>query len=540
MSDRQQALKVLGLADGANDEEVRLAYKKLSMKWHPDKNQGSSEATHMMQQLNAAKDRLGQEGEYSDEDEYESDGYYDSDEYEGEDYDDDPFGGPTMNFAAFLRMYARMREAGQIDDYGDYVPASSDKARGTRGGEFCYCPECMRLRRASKEEERQAKREQARQRRMEQEVEAAEARALEEADRRLQQTDPKASVAWKRGGEHRERVIREHFLRQTPRLLLHAATDSSLTLVLDAPDLSLLHGKLPPKGVEWEVSYSCAADKKWTNLLATREYDNILLTKLRPGTEYAAKVRTGLAGSHTWSGTPDWGGWGAAHKFKTSGEARNGAGSAAPAAPRPARPARRRRTGTPALRRCSPSGAMRGRSKTAKRGKSRMNSMMSSSKTSRQSSKHQKTQLVMMQQQQTKVLMALRQQQPRAAAPLQLQNQQHMKHMKQKTLLKEMSSCRNRHRSRLQPQHRKVLGYHPCVCTGARANAGMVPPASSATCRCRAWMTRQQGRPLPRQQQQQTASPWTGRRRRRRRQQRRERAGTWTRWIGSWRSAAAT
>jgi hypothetical protein len=41
--------------------------------------------------------------------------------------------------------------------------------------------------------------------------------------------------------------------------------------------------QLPPKGVEWEVSYSCTADKKWTNMLATREYDNILLTKLRPG-----------------------------------------------------------------------------------------------------------------------------------------------------------------------------------------------------------------------------------------------------------------
>jgi curved DNA-binding protein CbpA len=33
MSDRQQALQVLGLADGASDEEVRLAYKKLSMRW---------------------------------------------------------------------------------------------------------------------------------------------------------------------------------------------------------------------------------------------------------------------------------------------------------------------------------------------------------------------------------------------------------------------------------------------------------------------------------------------------------------------------
>jgi hypothetical protein len=45
------------------------------------------------------------------------------------------------------------------------------------------------------------------------------------------------------------------------------------------------------------------------------------------GTEYSIKVRTGLAGNHTWSGTPDWGTWGSAQKFKTSGEARHAGGS---------------------------------------------------------------------------------------------------------------------------------------------------------------------------------------------------------------------
>jgi hypothetical protein len=54
-----------------------------------------------------------------------------------------------------------------------------------------------------------------------------------------------------------------------------------LCTVAALPLLLLL--QLPPKGVEWEVSYSCAADRKWTNMLATREYDNILLTKLQPG-----------------------------------------------------------------------------------------------------------------------------------------------------------------------------------------------------------------------------------------------------------------
>jgi hypothetical protein len=49
------------------------------------------------------------------------------------------------------------------------------------------------------------------------------------------------------------------------------------------------------------------------------------------GTEYSIKVRTGLAGNHTWSGTPDWGSWGVAQKFKTSGEARHAGGSSSSA-----------------------------------------------------------------------------------------------------------------------------------------------------------------------------------------------------------------
>jgi hypothetical protein len=65
-----------------------------------------------------------------------------------------------------FHRYARMREAGQIDDYGDYVPTS--KPRGTRGGDYCYCPECMRMRRVNKDADRQARREQAWRWRMEQ------------------------------------------------------------------------------------------------------------------------------------------------------------------------------------------------------------------------------------------------------------------------------------------------------------------------------------------------------------------------------------
>lgn len=37
-----------------------------------------------------------------------------------------------------------------------------------------------------------------------------------------------------------EKLIREHFLAQTPELLLHAASNNSLVVVLDVPDLTLL------------------------------------------------------------------------------------------------------------------------------------------------------------------------------------------------------------------------------------------------------------------------------------------------------------
>lgn len=71
---------------------------------HPDKNQNSRESNHMMQQLNAAKDKLQQD----ESDEYESDDddeYYDE-EYSDEDYADDydPFVDGRMDFGAFLRM----------------------------------------------------------------------------------------------------------------------------------------------------------------------------------------------------------------------------------------------------------------------------------------------------------------------------------------------------------------------------------------------------------------------------------------------------
>lgn len=43
--------EVLGVAADANDAAIKKAYRKLSMKYHPDKNQGDEEAQRRFQEI---------------------------------------------------------------------------------------------------------------------------------------------------------------------------------------------------------------------------------------------------------------------------------------------------------------------------------------------------------------------------------------------------------------------------------------------------------------------------------------------------------
>src|SRR5215813_10570279 len=49
---------VLGVSRGASDPEIKSAFRKLAMKYHPDRNPGDKECEHRFKEINEAYDVL--------------------------------------------------------------------------------------------------------------------------------------------------------------------------------------------------------------------------------------------------------------------------------------------------------------------------------------------------------------------------------------------------------------------------------------------------------------------------------------------------
>lgn len=55
---QQDYYKILGVSRGAPDDEVKKAYRKLAMQYHPDRNKGNAEAEKKFKEINQAYDTL--------------------------------------------------------------------------------------------------------------------------------------------------------------------------------------------------------------------------------------------------------------------------------------------------------------------------------------------------------------------------------------------------------------------------------------------------------------------------------------------------
>jgi DnaJ-class molecular chaperone len=67
-----EAKQLLGLdasTEPLTEEVIKRAYKKLALKWHPDKNPGNPEATEMFQKISAAYKRLTKPDDEDEDDE---------------------------------------------------------------------------------------------------------------------------------------------------------------------------------------------------------------------------------------------------------------------------------------------------------------------------------------------------------------------------------------------------------------------------------------------------------------------------------------
>ncbi|MEQ2218627.1 hypothetical protein XENOCAPTIV_005895 [Xenoophorus captivus] len=77
----ESVYKVLGLEKGASAEEIKKAYRKLALKYHPDKNPDNPDAAEKFKEINNANSILNDENKRRIYDEYGSMGLYVSEQF---------------------------------------------------------------------------------------------------------------------------------------------------------------------------------------------------------------------------------------------------------------------------------------------------------------------------------------------------------------------------------------------------------------------------------------------------------------------------
>ena len=54
MAEKRDYYEVLGIEKGASEDEIKKAFRKMALKYHPDRNQGDKEAEEKFKEVNEA------------------------------------------------------------------------------------------------------------------------------------------------------------------------------------------------------------------------------------------------------------------------------------------------------------------------------------------------------------------------------------------------------------------------------------------------------------------------------------------------------
>ena len=118
MANKRDFYDILGIARNASDDDIKKAYRKLAMKYHPDRNPGSQEAEEKFKEVKEAYEMLSDPQKRAAYDQYG---------HAGVDPNMGGFGGGAQGFGGFADAFG--------DIFGDIFGGG---ARGGRGGPQVY------------------------------------------------------------------------------------------------------------------------------------------------------------------------------------------------------------------------------------------------------------------------------------------------------------------------------------------------------------------------------------------------------------------
>lgn len=117
--------QVLGVARGATDDDIKQAYRRLATKWHPDRNQGSSEAEEKFKEITEAYDVLRDADKRAAYDRYGEAGLRGGGAGAG--------GFQHVDLSEALNIF--MRDFGAFGGFGDMFGQQQGKRNGPRAGQ---------------------------------------------------------------------------------------------------------------------------------------------------------------------------------------------------------------------------------------------------------------------------------------------------------------------------------------------------------------------------------------------------------------------